>query len=215
QKRNSDLLNVRTDLGRTGIFLLNLDGEISLPNLVVIGERRSGSTWLSKQLGQHPAVFVHPKRDRGYFLDDDARHHIPASTWEQSHNKDDYRAWFGGGDPNGRTIACEKSADYLFWRPAHERLARFLPSAKYIAVLRHPVRRAWSHYWIEVGKGREHEDFGTALALESARAAQPFTRNHLSYRTRGYYDDSIEHFCSVIPRRSLHVLTLEELVRDR
>ena len=187
-----------------------------LPNLVIIGERRSGTTWLSQLIARHPAIFVHPKRDRAFFIEDDARKRLPTVAWESTHTVDDYRSMFARFDTSGYAQICEKSADYLFWRPAHERLAQFLPDARYIAILRHPVRRAWSHYWIEVGKRREFEDFNTALALENERGeTEPYYRNHLSYRARGFYDDSIAHFLSLISIERLHVLTLEELISDQ
>ena len=102
-----------------------------LPVFVILGERRAGTSSLTARLGQHPGIFMLPKQDRGYFVDDDARlGRKAAGDWDETHSVEEYSAFFAeaGADP-GR-IAPEKSADYLFWRPAHERLNRYLPKAR-------------------------------------------------------------------------------------
>ena len=142
-----------------------------LPNLIVAGERRCGTTFLSQRLAAHPDIFVHPKRDRGYFIDDDARHRGACALWETTHSVEQYRAFFRDAGAGNQSVICEKSADYLFWQPAHRRMTDYLPDAKYILILRHPVRRALSHYWIEVGKRRESADLATAIVRD--RAGEP------------------------------------------
>ena len=188
----------------------------SLPTFLIVGERRCGTTSLAKWMEDHPDIFMHPKPDMAFFVDDEIvgrrewlDGEIDESTWGRTHSKESYAALFAEG--TDRAAIGEKSADYLFWRPSHARIARFLPTAKVIVTLRHPVERAWSHYWNEVGKGRETLSFEEALEQEDDRSRRSaYARNHLSYRTRGYYDESLTDLFAHIPRDRTMVVTLEE-----
>lgn len=194
------------------------------PDFIIVGERRCGTTSLAHLLEAHPDVALHGKREMGYFIEEEARHgrkRVPfahldadAARWERDHSREDYASRFAG---LGEALRIgEKSADYLFWRPAHARIARILPDARFIVTLREPVSRAWSHYWNEVGKGREQLGFEEALAVEGERSRMSaYARNHLSYAARGFYDESLASFFSHVPHGRVLVVTLDEMKRDR
>jgi len=189
-----------------------------LPSFVIVGERKSGTTALCHWMA-HPDVYMHPREDMNYFIEDEILvtttwRDGPADPqrWERTHSADQYASLFAEAD-HQRAIG-EKSADLFFWRPAHERMVRLLPHAKFIVLLRDPVKRAWSHYLDELAKGdgREALPFDDALAAESDRSARSaYARLHLSYRARGYYDDVMRDFLVHVPRERLLVLTLEQM----
>ena len=189
-----------------------------LPTFVIVGERESGTTALCHWMA-HPDVYMHPREDMNYFIEDEILvtttwRDGPADPqrWERTHSAAQYAALFAEAD--GQRAIGEKSADLFFWRPAHERMARLLPEAKFIVLLRDPVKRAWSHYLDELAKGdgREALSFRDALSAESERSTRSaYARLHLSYRARGYYDDVMRDFLTHVPRERLLVLTLEQM----
>jgi len=189
-----------------------------LPTFVIMGERKSGTTALCHWMA-HPDVYMHPREDMNYFIEDEILvtttwRDGPADPqrWERTHSAAQYAALFAEAD--GQRAIGEKSADLFFWRPAHERMARLLPEAKFIVLLRDPVKRAWSHYLDELAKGdgREALSFRDALSAESERSTRSaYARLHLSYRARGYYDDVMRDFLTHVPRERLLVLTLEQM----
>jgi hypothetical protein len=192
------------------------------PDFIIVGERRCGTTSLAHLLEAHPDIVLHEKRELGYFIEAEARHgskrapivplEADADHWDRTHSPEAYANLFGG--LAGAAVG-EKSADYLFWRPAHARIARFLPDARFIVTLRDPVSRAWSHYCNELGKGRESMPFEDALAAEEERCrTSAYALNHLSYARRGFYDESLLSFLSHVPRRRVHIVTLDEMKRD-
>jgi Sulfotransferase family len=186
---------------------------MQLPNLVIAGERRCGTTSLANNLSRHPQIYVHSKRDGGYFVDEFVRKGGPVADWDATHSIAGYKSFFGESISEQQVVICEKSADYLFFRPAHERIARFLPDAKFLFILRNPVARAWSHYWNEVGKKRETLSFKAALEAETVRlAGDGFEGYHHSYVARGFYDESLSDFFRLIPRRNCKVVILENLM---
>ncbi len=187
-----------------------------MPNVVIAGERRSGTTSLAKWLEIHPDVFLHPRMDMAYFVDrqvvgcrDWFDGEVDSGDWDRSHSVEEYSALFDSG--SDKIAIGEKSADYLFWKPAHERMCRYLPDAKYIITIRDPVERAWSHYWNEVGKGRETLSFSKAIEIEAERSERSaYARDHLSYYSRGKYDESLTRFFETIPLERVLVVILEE-----
>jgi len=189
-----------------------------LPNFVIVGERKSGTTALCHWM-VHPDVYMHPREDMNYFIEDEILvtttwRDGPADPqrWERTHSAEQYASLFT--EVEGQRAIGEKSADLFFWRPAHERMVRLLPEARFIVLLRDPVKRAWSHYLDELAKGdgREALPFADALAAESERSTRSaYARLHLSYRARGYYDEVMRDFLTHVPRERLLVLTLEQM----
>jgi hypothetical protein len=188
-----------------------------LPNFIIGGERRSGTTSLARWIEGHPQIYLRRGFDKAYFLEaevrgkqDNRQAEADAANWERTHTVEEYASFFSEGA--GYTAIGEKSSDYLFWQPAHARLARYLPEARFIFVLRNPVDRAWSQYWNEVGKGRETLSFEEALRVEDERCRNSaYARNNLSFCSRGYYDVSMEHFMRYFPRQQLMVVSLEQI----
>jgi hypothetical protein len=191
---------------------------MSLPTFLIVGERKSGTTALCRWL-VHPDVYMHPLEDMNYFIEDEILAttvwrdgEVDSERWERTHSPEHYAELFKAA-PSGVAIA-EKSADLFFWKPAHERIARFLPDCKFIVVLRQPVQRAWSHYLDELakGEGRESLPFDEALAREEQRAqGSAYARLHLSYRERGCYDRSARSFLGHVAPSRVFFLTLEQM----
>ncbi len=192
---------------------------MSLPNFVILGERKCGTTALCHWMSAHPDVYMHPSEDMNYFIEDEILcttvwrdGEVDADRWERTHSPARYAKLFEPG--RGLRAIGEKSADLLFWTPAHERIARYLPECRFIVVLRAPTERAWSHYCDEVAKGpgRESLLFEDALAAEDERSSRSaYARLHLSYRARGSYATRIRAFHEHVAPDRLLVVTLEQM----
>jgi hypothetical protein len=187
------------------------------PTFIIGGVRRGGSTSLYHAIRQHPDIFLYPHSELNYFVEEEVNgrewhdRHVDPDRWEATHSTEDYAALFVNG--SRASAIGHKGADLLFWQPAHARIARFIPNARFIFTLRHPVNRAWSHYWAERAKGRETLSFEEALTAEDERARKSdWARFHLSYRTRGFYDVSLKRFFEIFPRERVLVITLEETI---
>jgi hypothetical protein len=187
-----------------------------LPNFIIGGGRRCGTTSLYYWIKKHPEIYFYPQIDSDYFIEQEIigtyewqEGEVDAENWEKTHNLENYKKLFGEG--KNFSIIGQKDANYLFWKPSHERLAKYLPNAHFIFTLRNPIDRAWSHYWHEVGKGRENLSFEEAIQLEEERARKSaYARLHLSYISRGFYDESLESFFRYIPKEQVLIVTLEE-----
>ena len=178
-----------------------------LPEFIIGGAPRAGTTWLYELLDRHPDVHMAKplKPEPKFFLRDDEY----AKGLEYYSTK-----WFGGVDSS--TVAGEKSTDYLESAQAAERIARDLPHVKLIFLLREPVSRAYSNYLWSRMNGLETEDFSTALRLEAQRERElperlRFTRP-FSYFARGLYADLLEPYFNRFMDHQLLVLRFEDIV---
>lgn len=179
-----------------------------LPNFLIIGAQKAGTTALYSYLRRHPDV-TGPSWKEVSFFD---RHYRRGE------------AWYRGNFPLVRRQHIgEASPSYLFHPLAPQRVAALLPDARLIAVLRDPVDRAFSHYQHEVALGREPLSFEEALEREEERTrgevdrmvSDPAYFSHawwdFTYLARGRYAEQLERWLASFPREQLLVVSSEEL----
>jgi hypothetical protein len=183
-----------------------------LPQAVILGAQKSGTSSLHYYLVQHPGVVAPLRKEVHYFDLNLAR----GEAW--------YRAHFGLASEPGLSI--DSSPYYLFHPLVPARLHTLLPEARLVVLLRDPVRRAYSHYWHERDKGRETLGFEAAIDAEPARIDADHARlargeietsaahQHFSYLARGRYAEQLERWLELFPKERLLVLRFEDLVRD-
>lgn len=171
-----------------------------LPDFVLVGAMRAGSTTLARGLGAHPGVFMPEKKELHFF------------DWNHERGLEWYRGMFR--EAAAGQVAGEATPIYMVYRDAMERLAKALPDVRLIAVLRDPASRAYSHYWYNRMLGFEQLSFADALAAEPGRRPRTADRRTFDYVERGRYLVQLERICEMLPRESLHVVLLEELQRD-
>ena len=123
-----------------------------LPDGLVIGAPKSGTTTLATWLGSHPDVHVAPGKEVRFFN----LHHDRGLDW--------YRRQFAGAADGQRCV--EATPAYLYLDDALDRIRALVPAARLVAILREPVSRAWSHYWFNRAMGIEPRTFDRALADE-------------------------------------------------
>ncbi len=195
-----------------------------LPEFLVIGTKRGGTTTLFRALQDHPLVLpmfpaAQDLKSPHYF---DLAHHRG-------------EAWYRGHFPSrrarrptrsGTPITGESSPYYLFHPLAPVRVHTQMPHVRLVVLLRDPAQRAFSHYWDRVKHGDEPRSFDDALDREEARlvgeedrlrldprATSPAYEHH-SYLARGRYADQLERWFDWFPREQVLVLRSEDLYAD-
>src|SRR6266480_7948081 len=128
-----------------------------LPDFLILGAQKAGTTALYAYLRQHPEI-TGPSWKEVSFFD---RHYARGEAWYRGNFPNSLRA-------RGKLVG-EASPSYLFHPLAPERVAGLVPEAKLIALVRNPVDRAYSHYQHEVALGREPLSFEDAVAAEYER----------------------------------------------
>jgi hypothetical protein len=163
---------------------------------------RSGTTALARYLGAHPDVFVPPEKELHFF----DRNFERGVDW--------YASKFARA--RGEHAIGEATQTYMYDPRSVRRLSQVVPDARLIAILRDPVDRAYSHYWLNRARGLELLSFADALAIEPERLASEDRRQRYvySYLDRGRYLEQLQMICEYFPRSSLQVLMFDDLCRD-
>jgi hypothetical protein len=190
----------------------------TLPDFLVIGAQKSGTTTLYDYIVQHPDVRAALTKEVHFFDDNFQR----GAGW--------YRSNFPvGAAPLGTTNRWqtgEASPYYLLHPLAPRRAAQVLPHAKLLVTLRHPVDRAYSHYQHERAKGTEPLTFAEAIEQESARTEGPWQQlssgavarapevQSFSYLARGRYDEQLSRWLQHFAREQMYVISAERLFSE-
>jgi len=177
---------------------------MTLPNFVIAGAQKAGTSTLAATLRTHPHVFMARPKELHFF----------DRGWTRG--VDWYREQFPA---KKRHLAVgEATPSYLFEATVRERMHEVLPEARIIVSLREPVSRAYSHYWHQRRKGNERTgSFEEALELESDRINEEDIQLRVrhAYAARGLYLEQLEALAELYGREQIHVLLFEDLLGDR
>jgi hypothetical protein len=186
-----------------------------LPNFLVIGAARSGTTTLHYSLGRHPEIFVSPIKETNFFLFDDAGE-LPAWVDEAARRQiprtlEDYAALFEDAAPHHTAIG-ESSPSYLHG-PVARRIKTKLPDVKLVAILRQPTEQALSFYatWHD-GRTPTAEQIDEFVAALESDAPGP--GGALPLARHGLYHRHLAPFFEQFERRQIKVTLLDDLERD-
>jgi hypothetical protein len=159
----------------------------TIPDFLVVGCQRCGTTWIDAALRGHPSVYL-PAQKQTYFFD---RNYDRGFDW--------YLGQFAGAGPEHRAVG-EVATGYCLLA-AIPKLAAHLPGAKLIMCVRHPIERAHSYFQSR----RAEQGWGS---LSQALEADP------EILERGRYIEQVEALLGHYPRERLLLLFYEDLDRD-
>ncbi len=181
------------------------------PSYIIIGVQKGGTTSLFDYLSQHKQV-KNPKVKEIYFFGSSFIHSLK---------------WYFSHFPFGKNkITGEATPDYLGDELAPFRLHMHLPKAKLIVLLREPASRAFSHYKMEVNRGREGLDFDKAFFAEDARLEHleklvyhkpeeyRFANSRLTYKRHGLYYEQLQRWFSYFPKEQFLIIDSEEFFNE-
>ena len=188
-----------------------------MPNFMIIGAGKGGTTSLYYYLGQHPDVFMSTPKEAKFFAYEGE---TVVFTGPRDKEKNEglittlegYQALFRG--VSTEKAVGEASPHYLYVPKACERIKHHVPDAMLFAVLRDPVDRAYSSFLHLIRDGREPiKDFAKALKQEDHRIRDGYAPVW-SYRTMGLYFAQLKRYFDTFDRRQVHVYLYEDLKAD-
>jgi len=193
-----------------------------LPDFIIIGAQRCGTTSLYNYVADHPAVASAFMKETHFF----DLHFSRGLGWYRAHFPTAARRLAAQKIRHTRLVVGEATPYYLFYPHAARRVRKAVPNAKLIVLLRNPVDRAYSHYHHEVSMGVETASFEDAIAREEAllpeetakvladEGYRSFAHFHYSYVARGLYADQVERWASLFCRDRLLIIKSEEFYAD-
>lgn len=177
-----------------------------LPEFIIGGAQKAGSTWLARMLSNHPELFV-PAKELHFFNSEE--NFAQGASW--------YAEKFSDAQPG--QICGEKTPDYLFVEkadgsrlPAAERIQAMLPDVKLLFVLRDPVTRAIS--------ALRHNLWFRRLPI-SARPTEVLFGQHkelaesFGILSKGLYALQLRHYYDLFPAEQIKVWIFEEDIKKK
>jgi len=184
-----------------------------LPNFLVVGAAKSGTTALYHYLAQHPEVFLSPIKETNFFAlkDKDLSFKGPGD-YKGIHRRtiteigDYYNQFIKVTDEKAIGEICPS---YLYFEDAPKNIKEHIPKVKIIAILREPVARAFSA-WVHLTRdGREYLNFKESLADEPRRIKENWAEIW-HYKEESKYYDQLKRYYDSFPKENIKVFIYEE-----
>lgn len=178
-----------------------------LPDFLIIGAQKSGTTSLYEYLCQHPEIVPAQKKEVHYF----DTGFYKGITW--------YRTHFPRRRSLSNEITGEASPSYLFYPQTARRMYQVVPQARLLVLLRNPVDRAISSYYHQQQKGVEPLSLDEALHAEEQRMkalrkgwptrSKGKQMRQFSYKARGLYAGQLQDFFTYFSPEQIWVAPAE------
>lgn len=201
----------------------------SKANLFVIGAMKAGTTSFNELLSQHPSIYYSPIKEPHYFVNE-----LPKSVYDPSRffNIDDYfntkfpeklhiaqikkseqyQQLFSLATEQHRYLA-EGSTCYIHASESAEKIHQYNPNAKIILVTRTPLKRAFSHYNMDVGMGRTKNSFQNEIKKNIADYKNGSLSNW-SYLGMSLYYENCKRYKDLFGANFL-IVPFEDLIKNK
>jgi sulfotransferase family protein len=180
---------------------------LTVPNFIVIGVAKAGTTSLYRYLDQHPEIYMCPEKGTNFFGYEDAR----AWTWHEEgeppllrhfrvHTFAEYEAAFAGA--TDELAVGEVSPQYFRCPTAARRIHERIPGAKLVANLRNPADRAFSGFLMRTRRGEVVGDVYKELTPDASHVKE------------GFYYERMKRYFDAFPREQIRTYLFEDFRRD-
>ena len=197
-------------------MISNINNNLVLPNFLILGAARAGTTSLYYYLRQHPEVFMSPIKEVNFFaydissmeqLTNLSEHDFPIKTIT------DYQKLFKPGK-DSKAIG-EASPRYLWHPSAPKKIQQMIPDAKFIVILRNPIQRAFSSYLMYFNQGREKRSFRQAIEEEiQLSQSGKWPLGQMTYVGQGFYTKHLENYFHYFQRDQFQIILYEDYKVD-
>ena len=189
-----------------------------LPNFLIIGAARSGTTSMYEYLSQSPNILA-PTGKEIYFFDKNFQRGI---NWYKKFFPTKNQMSNHSNEINQKVITGEATPRYIHHPHVPKRVFNMIPNVRLIVLLRNPVDRAHSHYQMQFEHKAESLSFEEAIEKEPERLEGEFEKmekdgNYYSvefykrsYLTRGIYAEQLERWFKYFPREQFLIIQSEE-----
>ena len=184
-----------------------------MPNFLIVGAAKAGTTSLYAYLKQHPQVYMSPVKETNFFAFEGEKLNFSGGIKKGyladfKTNIEDYRAQFQG--VSNEIAIGEASPSYLYVPKAVERIEYYIPNVKIIVILRNPIDRAYSHFLHHIrDRLIPYSDFSQALQAETQRIADNWWWDY-HYIQVGLYYKQLKRYFDKFDREQIKVCLYED-----
>ena len=184
-----------------------------LPDFIISGTVRSGTTSLYYNICEHPSVLPASYDEIGFF---DSNYHL-GINWYRSMFPTEKEMKQVKKETNF-AITGEDTPFYFWKKEAAERIFQDIPNSKIIIIFRNPVDRAYSNYNLGIRKKTESLSFEDAIDEEmnflKTHSFRDAVDRRRSYLSKGLYENQIKIWLDNFPREQIHILCTEDMKKN-
>ena len=191
---------------------------MTMPDFLIIGAAKAGTTALYEVLCQHPQIGMSPIKEPNFFALEGETLSYATGTTSKGYLEECitdlgcYQNQFRAYQPG--MVLGEASPLYLYSPKAPEKIHHYLPKAKIIVILRDPVERAFSNFLHHIREGIEPvSSFEEALELEEKRREANWWWG-FSYVKAGFYYTQLKRYSKRFPAQQIRVYLYEDFLQD-
>ena len=181
-----------------------------LPNFFIVGAPKAGTTSLYFYLEQHPEIFMSPLKETNFFSHDATVKQNLYYKERGINNWNNYLALFKEAE-NKKAIG-EASVSYLFYPEVAGAIKEKFPDGKIIIMLRNPVERALSHYYMDHKLGYVSDSFDDILFTKSHSPMQSLF--YQQFIQLGFYFEQVERYITVFGKENVMIIFFEDFKND-
>lgn len=184
----------------------------TLPNFIVIGVKRCGTTTLYEQLSEHPCIEKSAHDNLGFFnnnfelgLNWYKSHFVTNSKKKQIEKK------------YGKFATYDVTSSYIQKKQTAENIFKTLPDIKLILILRNPSNRTYSEYNQNIIDENESRDFKELIKKEieeiekTPNGKLEFALDKINLVKKGIYIKQILPWIEIFPKKQILIISTEEL----
>ena len=171
-----------------------------LPNFLIIGTRKAGTTSLYHYLHQHPEIYMTPEKGTRYFLYDNEQERKIKNL--RARTLAEYSDLFNGAEKKNAKAIGEVSPTYMYSKQARLSIKETLPGVKLIASLRNPVDMTYSYYQMQMRQLKPKDQV-------------PINSSNVScWSGLGLYSNYLKAYFEIFDQRQIKIIIFEEWIKD-
>jgi hypothetical protein len=204
----------------------------NLPNFLIVGAAKSGTTSLYHYLAEHPEIFMSPIKEPNYFSQDieisklrpgyrekfgvpiesELLDYLNGSMEESLHcaiiqTFNSYIRLFK--NVGNEKAVGEASVSYLYSKVAPETIKQTLPDCKIIIILRNPITRAFSHFLMNFGSQFKEKNFEEEIKNDLSKLNKGWGISEL-YLELGEYYKQVKRYINIFEHKNIRIYTYED-----
>ncbi|MGM0411497.1 MAG: sulfotransferase domain-containing protein [Bacillota bacterium] len=163
--------------------------KISLPDFLIIGAQKSGTTWIYEVLKSHPKIAMAKNRKEVHYFD---RYYDRGIEWYKKRFPDKFSGLIG-----------ETTPKYIYDKKVPERIKKNIPDVKLICILRNPIKRAYSQYKYLVQEKNYNNSFRQSID------------EYIDIKERGLYYNQLFRYLKYFNKTQIKIIIFEEMLENK
>lgn len=181
-----------------------------LPNFMIVGAPKAGTTSLCHYLSEHPQVFMSDPKEVNFFSKEEIEGQDLYYKAFHARNLAEYEDVFAG--VTDEKAIGEGSVSYLFYPKTSQKIKDVLPNVKIIILLREPVSRGFSHYLMDYRLGFVKLPFDEIVYQKSNHKNNALYFQQ--YVELGLYYKQVKRYLDCFDRKQVKIYLQEDLRQD-